>query len=245
MPPWSFNAGFFAPPAVTVPGKRSTGLDDDRAPCRWASASPQVSPLATPRTPTLARNPRFANATRVTAVASPDTERPPSRQAPDRNLAMELVRTPRLPPWPAAAGWAVATRSVPTGGRRRDALGAVLVPMDGSSSSARARRTTPRCSSTARRSATGPPDYRHRRRPDRRDDVTARAPAPSPYRGRRTGCHVRSGPLCVHVEVAVGPRAKGACDSCKTPTENRAAPKAPVAPRVTSRRLLDRPRHAD
>ena len=61
----------------------------------------------------------------------PTTVNPMSRQAPDRNLAMELVRVTEAAAL-AAARWVVgATRTAPTGPRSRQCARSVTVTMDG------------------------------------------------------------------------------------------------------------------
>ena len=65
--------------------------------------------------------------------------------------------SPKPPPWPRAAGWAGATRKGPTVPPSTPCASCSgPCPWTASSSSARARRTKPRCSTTASTSATAP-----------------------------------------------------------------------------------------
>ena len=123
---------------------------------------------------------------------------------------------PKQPPWRPVAGWAGATSSAPTAPPWKPCgWCSPRCRWTASSSSARARRTTPPCSSTASGSATGRP---------RSTDI-----AVDPIDGTTPTALGRGGALaviavsergtmfdpgpCVYMEkLAVGPRAKGACD---------------------------------
>src|SRR6202034_2196252 len=142
--------------------------------------------------------------TMVIAVVTP-------RQAPDRNLAMDLVRTTEAAAM-AASRWMGRGDKVGADAAAVEAMRTVLatVPMDGIVLTAQGRGGALAVIAVAERGAMFDP-----------------------------------GP-CVYMEkLAVGPRAKGACDIRRTPTENlHALSEALGRPvRDLTAVILDRPRH--
>ena len=203
----SLRAEFLAPPARTVPPSGPLGR---------TTISCTASSIA--RGAVTERPIRNGRPTRVRAVAT-------QPQAPDRNLAMELVRTTEAAAM-AASRWMGRGDKLGADGAAVEAMRVVLssVP-DGRHRRHRRGREGQRPHALQRgadRRRVTPAD-RHRRRPHRRDDARPHWAAGAPWRSSPSP----SGARCSTPARAStwrswpsGPRAKGACDIRRTPTEN-------------------------
>ena len=147
----SLSTEFLAPPARTGPSRGPL------ATTRTSSATVPVHPL------------QYGRGGRGAPGTDPgsDGRRPaivaawPSLRHPTETWRWSSSGSPRPPPWPPPGGWGGATRRGPTAPPSTPCASSSRAwPWTAWWSSARARRTTPRCSTTASTSATA-----RRRRP--------------------------------------------------------------------------------
>ena len=174
----------------------------------------------------------------------------PNPRAPDRNLAMELVRVTEAAAM-AAGRWMGRGDKEGADGAAVQAMRIVLqtVSMDGVVVIGEGRRTTPPCSSTASASGriTPPTDIAV----DPIDGTTptslGRGGALAVIAVSERGTMFNPGP-CVYMEkLAVGPKAVGAVDIRRSPTENLEAVAKALGKsmRDVTVVILERDRHAE
>jgi fructose-1,6-bisphosphatase II len=174
-----------------------------------------------------------------------------SRQAPDRNLAMDLVRTTEAAAL-AASRWMGRGDKLGADGAAVEAMRAVLasVPMDGIVIIGEGEKDNAPMLFNGEKIGDGtPPQTDIAVDPIDGTTLTAlgRGGALAVIAVSERGTMFDPGP-CVYMEkLAVGPRAKGACDIRRSPTENlHALSEALGRPvRDLTAVILDRDRHAD
>jgi fructose-1,6-bisphosphatase II len=174
-----------------------------------------------------------------------------NRQAPDRNLAMDLVRTTEAAAM-AASRWMGRGDKIGADGAAVEAMRTVLstVPMDGIVVIGEGEKDNAPMLFNGEKIGDGTPPLTDIA-VDPIDGTTltaqGRAGALSVIAVAERGSMFDPGP-CVYMEkLAVGPRARGACDIRKTPTENlNFLSKALARPvRDLTAVILDRDRHED
>ena len=173
------------------------------------------------------------------------------RQAPDRNLAMELVRTTEAAAM-AASRWMGRGDKLGADGAAVEAMRVVLasVPMDGIVVIGEGEKDNAPMLFNGERIGDGtPPETDIAVDPIDGTTLTAlgRGGALAVIAVSERGTMFDPGP-CVYMEkLAVGPRAKGACDIRRSPTENlHALSDALGRPvRDLTAVILDRPRHGE
>jgi fructose-1,6-bisphosphatase II len=172
-----------------------------------------------------------------------------TRQAPDRNLAMDLVRTTEAAAM-AASRWMGRGDKLGADGAAVEAMRTVLasVPMDGIVVIGEGEKDNAPMLFNGERIGDGTPPLTDIA-VDPIDGTTltaqGRGGALAVIAVAERGAMFDPGP-CVYMEkLAVGPRAKGACDIRRTPTENlHALSEALGRPvRDLTAVILDRPRH--
>jgi fructose-1,6-bisphosphatase II len=173
------------------------------------------------------------------------------RQAPDRNLALDLVRTTEAAAM-AASRWMGRGDKIGADGAAVEAMRTVLstVPMDGIVVIGEGEKDRAPMLFNGEKIGDGTPPLTDIA-VDPIDGTTltaqGRGGALAVIAVAERGAMFDPGP-CVYMEkLAVGPRAKGACDIRRTPTENlQALSKAVGRPvRDLTAVILDRPRHED
>ncbi len=174
-----------------------------------------------------------------------------TRQAPDRNLAMDLVRTTEAAAM-AASRWMGRGDKIGADGAAVEAMRTVLstVPMDGIVVIGEGEKDNAPMLFNGEKIGDGTPPLTDIA-VDPIDGTTltaqGRGGALAVIAVAERGAMFDPGP-CVYMEkLAVGPRAKGACDIRRTPTENlHALSEALGRPvRDLTAVILDRPRHDD
>ena len=174
-----------------------------------------------------------------------------TRQAPDRNLAMDLVRTTEAAAM-AASRWMGRGDKLGADGAAVEAMRTVLstVPMDGIVVIGEGEKDNAPMLFNGEKIGDGTPPLTDIA-VDPIDGTTltalGRGGALAVIAVAERGAMFDPGP-CVYMDkLAVGPRAKGACDIRRTPTENlHALSEAMGRPvRDLTAVILDRPRHND
>jgi fructose-1,6-bisphosphatase II len=227
----SLSAEFFAPPALTVP--RSGPLGSTTI----SSTASSIAAGACPHREPAPGDQLWS----VTVVMSP--------QAPDRNLAMDLVRTTEAAAM-AASRWMGRGDKIGADGAAVEAMRTVLssVPMDGIVVIGEGEKDNAPMLFNGEKIGDGTPPLTDIA-VDPIDGTTltaqGRGGALAVIAVAERGAMFDPGP-CVYMEkLAVGPRAKGACDIRRTPTENLHALSEALGRQVPDLTavILDRPRH--
>ena len=218
-------------------GGRRSGFDTDNA-----AASGSLGPFTSPE----------ARAPGLVLVATTTVARMADREAPDRNLALELVRVTESAAL-AASRWVGRGDKNGADGAAVEAMRTVLstVPMDGIVIIGEGEKDEAPMLFNGERIGDGtPPHDRHRRRPDRRHDAHL---ARTGQRARRSspsasGARMFDPGPCVYMEkIAVGPDAAGSIDITASATQNlRWVAKAKrESVRDLTVMILDRDRHTE
>ena len=228
QPAISLSAEFFAPPALTVP--RSGPLGSTTI---WSALESTSPSIAAGRRP--GREPRRADQLWSVPVVT-------SRQAPDRNLAMDLVRTTEAAAM-AASRWMGRGDKIGADGAAVEAMRTVLssVPMDGIVVIGEGEKDNAPMLFNGEKIGDGtPPAHRHRGRPDRRHHAHGAGPRrrAGGHRRGRARRHVRPRAVRLHGEAgrrARGPRAP-ATSAARRPRTSTRSPRPWAGRCGTSRR---------